>query len=66
MFSDISIGIHTESQLNIFCFVADISSKMEMFALSENRGRNYMQNRNFMHTCKSDQSNHIQIFVNKR
>jgi hypothetical protein len=37
MFFDIGISIHIESQLNIFCFVADISSKMEMFAVSENR-----------------------------
>jgi hypothetical protein len=50
MFFDISIGIHIDSQLNTF-FVADISSKIEMFAMSENRSRNSMQHRNFMHIC---------------
>jgi hypothetical protein len=38
MFFDISIGFHIESQMNIFCFVADIWSKIKMFAVSENRG----------------------------
>jgi hypothetical protein len=35
MFFDIGIGIHTESQLNMFDFVDDISSKMEVFPVSE-------------------------------
>jgi hypothetical protein len=52
MFFDIITSIHIESQLNIFCFINNVSSKMEFFAVSEIlRGRNFMQNRNFMHTC---------------
>jgi hypothetical protein len=55
MFFDIGIGIHLESQLNMFHFVDDISSKMEVFSVSEILGgRNFMQNRNFIRTCKHD------------
>jgi hypothetical protein len=32
---DIGIGIHIESQLSMFRFVDDISSKMEVFPMSE-------------------------------
>jgi hypothetical protein len=52
MFFDIGIGIYIESQLDMFCSVAEISSKMEIFVVSENRGSNYMQKRNFMHIWK--------------
>jgi hypothetical protein len=34
MFFDIGMGIHIESQLNMFHFVDDISSKMEVFPMS--------------------------------
>jgi hypothetical protein len=35
MFFNIGIGIHIESQLNMFRFVDDISSEMEVFPVSE-------------------------------
>jgi hypothetical protein len=45
MFFDIGIGIHIQSQLNMFRFVDNISSKMKVFPVSEMLG-----GRNFMHT----------------
>jgi hypothetical protein len=63
MFFDIGIGIHIESQLNMFRFVNDISSKMEVFPVSEIWvGRNFMQNSNFMHTCIMNSLHPLGIF----
>jgi hypothetical protein len=51
MVFDIGIGIHIESELNMFRFVDDISSKMEVFPMPEIwGGRDFMQNRQFQNT----------------
>jgi hypothetical protein len=61
MFFDIVISIHIKSQLNIFCFINNVSSKMEFFAVSEIGGAQFHAKPQF-HAHLSDEQEFRFVF----